>query len=252
MAYTYHGTSNLIALPNRTVQTYPSGLVRVERSYVCRKADAGRNRSKFEVGDFLPDDDGAPAIDGLYIFPAAQETVRDDGFVEFKVSAYGRINTIGSQRQEFIRSSTLEVNFSFSQITIENCLPNSTALTDLLKSPPVDLVFAIEPQDDVTVVRTIPIPKLSVVALFKDGNTTYIIGPTYVFENGGFIIERQSSTRSLYQALYYYTSSAPVILSNSSRNFGFFTEFTVTYGWSRQPIYGVSTATQFKINDIPV
>jgi hypothetical protein len=117
MAYTYHGTSNLIALPNRTVQTYPSGLVRVDRSYVCRKADAVRNRSKFQVGDFLPDDDGAPAIDGLYIFPDAQETVRDDGFVEFRVSAYGRINTTGIEKieDEYTNETVLvdELNFGF-------------------------------------------------------------------------------------------------------------------------------------------
>jgi hypothetical protein len=111
MAYTYHGTSNLIALPNRTVKTYPSGLVRVERSYVCRKDDAGRNRSKFQVGDFLLDDDGAPSIDGLYIFPAAQEAVRDDGFVEFKVSAYGRINTTGREKiEDEYNSDTLSVS----------------------------------------------------------------------------------------------------------------------------------------------
>jgi hypothetical protein len=40
----------------------------------------------------MPDDDGAPAIDGLYIFPEPQEAVRDDGFVEFRVTAYGRTN----------------------------------------------------------------------------------------------------------------------------------------------------------------
>ena len=38
----------------------------------------------------MPLDDGAPAIDGLYIFPEPQEQTRDDGFVEFRVTAYGR------------------------------------------------------------------------------------------------------------------------------------------------------------------
>jgi hypothetical protein len=38
----------------------------------------------------MPFDDGAPAIDGLFIFPEPQEQVRDDGFVEFRVTAYGR------------------------------------------------------------------------------------------------------------------------------------------------------------------
>jgi len=95
MAYTYRGTSNLIALPNRTVQTYPSGLVRVERSFVCRKADVAKNRNTIRVNERMPMDDGAPAFDGLFIFPEPQEIVRDDGFVEFRVTAYGRTTATG-------------------------------------------------------------------------------------------------------------------------------------------------------------
>jgi hypothetical protein len=38
----------------------------------------------------MPLDNGAPAIDGLFISPEPQEQVRDDGFVEFRVTAYGR------------------------------------------------------------------------------------------------------------------------------------------------------------------
>lgn len=90
MSYTYHGTTDLIALPNRAVQTFPSGLVRVERSFVCRKDQVAKYRNTIKVNEPMPFDDGAPAIDGLYIFPEPQEVVRDDGFVEFRVTAYGR------------------------------------------------------------------------------------------------------------------------------------------------------------------
>jgi hypothetical protein len=38
-----------------------------------------------------------PAIDGLYIYPAPQEKTRSDGFTEFIVSAYGRINRTGTE-----------------------------------------------------------------------------------------------------------------------------------------------------------
>jgi len=93
--YTYHGTSDLIVLPGRSVQTYPSGLVRVERSFACRKADVARYRNILRVNEPMPYDDGAPTIDGLFIFPEPQEQVRDDGFVEFRVTAYGRTNTTG-------------------------------------------------------------------------------------------------------------------------------------------------------------
>jgi hypothetical protein len=64
----------------------------------------------------MPDDDGAPAIDGLYIFPEPQEAVRDDGFVEFRVTAYGRTNATGA----------IETNFEvggFNYSTIDTQLP---------------------------------------------------------------------------------------------------------------------------------
>jgi hypothetical protein len=97
MAYTYHGTSELIALPNRTVQTYPSGLVRVERSFVCRTGLATQKRRIFRLGEQMPNEVNSVAIDGLFIFPDPSEVMRDDGFVEFRVTAYGRTNLSGQR-----------------------------------------------------------------------------------------------------------------------------------------------------------
>jgi hypothetical protein len=95
MSYTYHGTNGIIVLPGRSISTFPSGLVRVDRTYAVRADRASVVRREFAAGNLLPFDDGTPAIDGLYIFPDPQETRRDDGFVEFRVSGYGRTNTIG-------------------------------------------------------------------------------------------------------------------------------------------------------------
>lgn len=96
MAYTYHGTRNLITAPGRSVQTFPSGLVRVERTYICRRGDEARYRSELAVGNLLPNDEGSPSIDGLYIYPDPQEQTQDSGFTEFRVTAYGRTNTTGT------------------------------------------------------------------------------------------------------------------------------------------------------------
>jgi hypothetical protein len=95
MSYTYHGTNGIIVLPGRSISTFPSGLVRVDRTYAVRADRASVVRREFAAGNLLPFDDGTPAIDGLYIFPEPQETRRDDGFVEFKVSGYGRTSAIG-------------------------------------------------------------------------------------------------------------------------------------------------------------
>jgi hypothetical protein len=117
MAYTYHGTSELIALPNRTVQTYPSGLVRVERSFVCRTGLATQKRQIFRLGAQMPNEVNPVAIDGLFIFPDPSEVMRDDGFVEFRVTAYGRTNLSGQ------RISLAPIK-TFAQFSAEYSTPN--------------------------------------------------------------------------------------------------------------------------------
>jgi len=111
MAYNYHGTNGLIALPGRSIATFPSGLVRVDRTYACQAADAGKYRQQFAVGNPLPLDDGTPAIDGLYIFPDAQEEKGSDGFYRFNVSGYGRVNTTGTS-QSFFQEGKFTINAS--------------------------------------------------------------------------------------------------------------------------------------------
>jgi len=148
MPYTYHGTSNLIALPNRTVQTYPSGLVRVERSFVCRKTDVAKTRNTIRVNERMPMDDGAPAFDGLFIFPEPQEVVRDDGFLEFRVTAYGRTNIFdsaiakGSVLGTYLRrSTTLETIVDaflpaiLDIFTVRGVLASSDPTSAILKKP---------------------------------------------------------------------------------------------------------------------
>ena len=132
MAYTYHGTSNLIALPNRTVQTYPSGLVRVEQSFVCRKADVATYRKQLKAGDKMPNDD-SPAIDGLYIFPDVAEVSRDDGFSEFRVTAYGRTNKTGQRIRGPIgtRRIFFDATISSANLTYD---PNDSSSSQTISS----------------------------------------------------------------------------------------------------------------------
>lgn len=99
MSYTLHTTTaaatGLIAQPGRAVNTFPSGLVRVDQTYIGRTALASTHRATLAVGNDMPDGDTSPCIDGLKIFPEAQERRREDGFTEYIVSAYGRSNTTG-------------------------------------------------------------------------------------------------------------------------------------------------------------
>jgi hypothetical protein len=97
----------------RSVQHFPSGLVRVDQTYVCQTTQESRFRQSLSEGFILPNDDGTPAIDGLYIFPAPNEVRNTDGFTEFKTSAYGRTNTNGQTT-----STIEESNFTLISTSI--------------------------------------------------------------------------------------------------------------------------------------
>lgn len=85
----------LIPQPGRAVNTFPSGLVRVDQTYLGLTSQSATHRAILAVGNDMPDGDTSPCIDGLKIFPEAQERRREDGFTEYIVSAYGRVNTAG-------------------------------------------------------------------------------------------------------------------------------------------------------------
>jgi len=97
MSYSIFITSPtaLIPQPGRAVNTFPSGLVRVDQTYLGLTSQAATHRATLAVGNDMPDGDSSPCIDGLKIFPEVQERRREDGFTEYLVSAYGRVNTTG-------------------------------------------------------------------------------------------------------------------------------------------------------------
>jgi hypothetical protein len=189
--YTYHGTTDLVTLPQRNVQTFPSGLVRVDRVYACRKTLADRFRQDLAAGNPLPLDPGTPAIDGLYIFPEPQEIRRDDGFVEFRVSAYGRTNTTGVEQ--------ISEEFTTESISSELLTGQAVLKNNLLTKEVVLL-------EGETILPT----------------TDAISGtPTVVFDIGNVGQLIVNPLRRLYSV---------AIRSYTARNYGRFTEVTAVYG----------------------
>jgi hypothetical protein len=126
-------TNGLIATGQRTVSTFDSGLVRVDRKYVCRSSAAATHRATLAVGNAPPDDDGAPCIDGLFIFPQPQELQRGDGFAEFEVSSYGRttdtarINDL-TQSVVIANSTSGGVKCKFWKVSGSIVIPYNTGL----------------------------------------------------------------------------------------------------------------------------
>lgn len=87
-------SSGLIAQGDRSVTTYPSGLLKVEQTFIGLTANESTDRLQLQIGQSFPLDD-SPSIDGVFIFPATQENRGADGFTTYKVSGYGRINEDG-------------------------------------------------------------------------------------------------------------------------------------------------------------
>jgi len=95
----YEKTPNgLYPTGDRTISTFPSGLVRVDQTFVCKTSAAASHRADLAVGEEFPNG-SYPTIDGLKIFPEVQEVQRTDGFTEFRVSGYGRTSVTGSVRK---------------------------------------------------------------------------------------------------------------------------------------------------------
>lgn len=222
MSYTYHGTSNIIELPGRSVQTFPSGLVRVERSFACRRGQEASFRSQFAQGKTMPLDDGKPAIDGLYIFPDPQETTRDDGFVEFRVTAYGRSNTMGFFNKR-IRSEPLLIQAWWS-------FPNSRQLTKGQKSLG-NIIIA-------DAVHKFCVPRLSaerpqvpdgeLFAAFEDTGQkieNFGVIPVEIFpELEGFNDQERKASDQI-----RYLNTKYVAVDGNRTNFGFWDEYIITY-----------------------
>ena len=118
MSIIYEQTpGGLYATGQRTVSTFPSGLIRVDQSFVCKTSAAATHRATLAVGANFPGD-SYPAMDGLKIFPEPQEKRRDDGFTEFTVSGYGRLNTLGTQKTDFKVSTFKNKKYKSDRVTL--------------------------------------------------------------------------------------------------------------------------------------
>jgi hypothetical protein len=79
----------LIPQGGRSVSTFPSGLIRVDQTFICSTPNVATHRADLKIKEDFPGG-SEPAIDGLYIYPEVQENRRGDGFSELIASGYGR------------------------------------------------------------------------------------------------------------------------------------------------------------------
>ena len=72
-----------------TIQTFPSGLLRVDQEYVVPTETASEFYNTFPIGQELADI-ASPAVDGVFVFPQPQYKDNGNGLTTINVSAFGR------------------------------------------------------------------------------------------------------------------------------------------------------------------
>ena len=101
--YIAAATRGLFPLTGKTFQSFPSGLIRCDQEFVCRRENAAKSKQSLLSGFLFPQKPrsvGAVTDDGFirfeefetgppfYIFPDAKESYDVPGFCKFSVSGY--------------------------------------------------------------------------------------------------------------------------------------------------------------------
>jgi hypothetical protein len=216
--------STLIAQPGKSVSSFPSGLVRVEQSFLTESSALLTSRAFLAVGTDAPGLDSSPSIDGLKIFPEAQERHREDGFTEFIVTSYGRSNYAGSAVLG-VQLLSLSASYTYT------FTPQATAQTP----NPVAVNFAwtineVWLADTYTVTRTM---------LASESNSTISITPPTL---GKVLKERKiTGTRPGMNIPGYFSipglneisaTWTSALESIDRRNFGYFDEVVIVYKYN--------------------
>jgi len=120
----------LIAQGDRTVSTFPSGLIRVDQSFICPTTDAASQRALLPVESNFPGGN-EPAIDGIFVYPEIQEKRQSDGFTEFIVSGYGRTSDTLQNQQKTV-NTRLATAIASTQLFLQNVFVSSNQVSGFI------------------------------------------------------------------------------------------------------------------------
>jgi hypothetical protein len=224
----------LIPQGGRSVSTFPSGLVRVDQTFICSTPSVAIHRSDLKVGNDFPGS-SEPAIDGLYIYPEVQENRRGDGFSELIASGYGRTtNTLQNIRKQVFTGTLFRAsgetillfltNLFYSRNIINGFIAikdgDSLSVEDLGLDDQLFVPFNLVNIDD-----NYEIVITSVEFNYKSQNYIDWNGDlrTRYFSKINFYDTRWGSGKS-----YNFIWASPVIKVINSQNFGVFKELEIS------------------------
>jgi hypothetical protein len=236
-----------IYLPGRTQETFPSGLLKVTRSYACLPSEAGSVqtalgggvsvlsvRDQLRAGNVLPDK-GAQTSDAvggpIIIFPDPTELKRDDGMIEFRVTAYGRSTLNFNITQSDVRGTYFETFTDQSQgndsfrFFERRSLNRQYVVRGVLQTSQGLIAATVAPSGLQIIVRPGILPEgLPGVNFVQGYGLPFVPGVT---DFGIFQIVEQNIEKTYKRTI---TIETFLILQNlESTNFGAYTEFVATW-----------------------
>jgi hypothetical protein len=258
MSYTIF-TANptaLIAQPGRAVNTFPSGLVRVDQTYLGLTTEAATHRAILAVGNDMPDGDTSPCIDGLKIFPEVQERRREDGFTEYIVSAYGRTNTSGTNAEVFFNKTLSFGNLFYGGRQFQRTYLTASGPAEILTPPTFNPFFSLQNNEDV--LGTFELIENDQVEFSRSGpNSTVLIGPRFIIGSGGGVVVRikttdfQTGEEDERHTLVSFNID-PKYISHDQRYFGSFSEFITLYAPKEDVARELANIYRLKVNGVEV
>ena len=197
-------------LPGRTTNTFASGLVRVDQSYAIPTSNIQSVRNEyFQLGAELIGDT-YPAVDGMFLYPDAQEVRKEYGITEMIASYYGRTRTDvppPTATERTIELLGTSISMSINDLFFQFVVPVGEIINfrdrDLFNSP------LSEPNAIYYAGESIPFSKSSSPGNSFDYYNYNAI--TEIFSNSPLQLVK------------------PTILVTAQRNFGEFVELDVTY-----------------------
>lgn len=226
----------------QTVQTFPSGLMRVDQEYVVPTATQASYFSAFASGAELTGLT-TPALDGVYIYPDPQWVNNGDGTTSIQVSAYGRTKT-GIQ-DVFLTPSTFQattnigaIQYKAWNITGSIVIPSGTTLgiDDLFLDPefflPFDFAQSARPtlnEFSVVEIGRTNRPQYNFAGFGNTSPTGQIISPTSLTPKTRvrYRVELTLDGTQIFSTVYVWLD-LPEIQVVRSTNFGKFTELEIS------------------------
>ena len=258
----------LIPQPGRAVNTFPSGLVRVDQTYLGLTSQSATHRATLAVGNDMPDGDSSPCIDGLKIFPEVQERRREDGFTEYIVSAYGRVNSTGQKTVGEELIATIAKSTIFYSIDETEELPNRSmeSYADTLtwqfcapKNSPVAVsindvanVFELNGNQMQTMTFEEFLARFFPTLLTQPQGTGYFLtnSPKSVVFNLSSVTTNIVGVKTDYYGSINLPSVQFQVESIKKTNFGSFDEWTVSYK-PYQPTFDFNSQGRYYTNPDP-